>query len=118
LRPGRYRAHIDQQVEPSSELAGPVQQFQIDGLDIGDFTVEVVRSAVRNLNLRVLPPQGQVRISVPWYVSLGVVREFVLSKRDWIETHRRKIQEMEPPAIREYADGEIRNLLNGRRPPF
>jgi predicted metal-dependent hydrolase len=63
-------------------------------LDLGDFTVEVVFRAVRNLNLRVVPP-GVVRISAPWYMSLKAVDEFARSKRDWIDKQRLRVRELD-----------------------
>ncbi len=64
-------------------------------IDLGDFTVEVAYGAVKNLNLRVLPPDASVRVSAPWYVSLSTIRGFVLSKRDWIAKQRQRIRGLE-----------------------
>lgn len=88
-------------------------QIRLDGI-----TVHVVRKKVKNLNLTVRPPHGEVRISAPKRASLAEIRAFVLSKRDWIRKHQERIRaevERRGPAIREpdYVDGE-RHTVWGR----
>jgi predicted metal-dependent hydrolase len=85
-------------------------------IDLGDFTAEVAFRSVRNLNLRVLPPDGRVQASAPWYVSLATVREFIHSKQDWIAKQRQRIQEQECATEEDDADsvylwGERRQLV-------
>jgi predicted metal-dependent hydrolase len=88
-------------------------QIELDGI-----TVHVVRKPVKNLNLTVRPPHGEVRISAPKRASLAEIQAFVLSKREWIRKHRERIRaEMEKrgPTKGEprYVDGE-RHTVWGR----
>jgi predicted metal-dependent hydrolase len=85
-------------------------------LDLGDFTAEVVFGGVKNLNLRI-NPHGRVRVSVPWYVSLNTVRDFVDSKRDWIAKQRLRIGEHESERPEESPD-EDSLILWGLRYPL
>jgi predicted metal-dependent hydrolase len=80
---------------------------------LGDVTVEVVRKRVKNINLTVQPPLGRVRISAPKRASLKTIREFAISKLDWIRLHQARMREQArqaPPAQPrrevEYVDGE------------
>ncbi len=79
-------------------------------LDLGGFTAEVTLKRIRNLHLGVYPPDGRIRISAPWRTRLDDIRAFALSKRDWIEKQRRRIQDVEPAVPREYANGESLTL--------
>jgi len=83
-------------------------------LDLGDFTVEVQRKRIKNLNLRVHAPDGSVRISVPWYASLDSVREFALSKLEWLKKQRKRIQELQPRPTPRYLDGDSIDLWGER----
>ena len=53
--------------------------MQIDGL-----TVHITRKAIKNLYLRVRPPDGRVEISAPAYMSQAQIEAFVCSKAAWI----------------------------------
>ncbi|NLY72706.1 MAG: M48 family metallopeptidase [Tissierellia bacterium] len=66
----------------------------------GDFTrtimvedIEVLVSwkRVKNLNMRIKPPGGQVYLSVPLGIDEARVRDFVLSRLGWIRKHQEKI---------------------------
>ena len=70
----------------------PIQQLVID-----DIRVEITRKKIKNLHLRVHPPLGGVHLSVPEKMSMAVVREFVLSKADWIRSHQRRFDQQ--PAV-------------------
>ncbi len=53
-------------------------------LSIEEFVVEVSFKAIKNMYLRVVPPLGEIRISAPRGTSMQTVRQFALSRRQWI----------------------------------
>ena len=75
-------------------------------LKIGDLTIEVTRKAIKHAYLRVDPPDGCVRLSVPRRMSSQALRAFVLSKLDWIERQQAKIQLQVRPVPPRYLDRE------------
>lgn len=83
-------------------------------IDLGDIQIEVVRKAIRNLHLAVLPPKGKVRISAPREIGLETIRVFAISKLAWIRSQQRKMQAQEREAPREYLDRES-HYVWGRR---
>jgi predicted metal-dependent hydrolase len=68
-------------------------------LIVDDLAVEVTVRRVVRMNLRVHPPDGSVRLSVPARTSQRSARRFVRDSRAWIEQHRSRIAE----SIREQA---------------
>lgn len=62
-------------------------------ITLDEITIEVVRKKVRNLNLTVRAPHGEVRISAPRRASLGEIRAFAQSKLEWIRKHQERIRE-------------------------
>ena len=60
-------------------------------LDIDGVEVHVVRKRVRNFNLSVLPPTGRVRVSAPRRAPEEALRQFVVSKLDWVRRHQTEI---------------------------
>lgn len=60
-------------------------------LTVDDLEVRVVRKRIKNVNLRVKPPEGQVAVSAPLRTSDAFIEAFVREKRSWIEKQRRRI---------------------------
>jgi len=51
---------------------------------VGEIEVQVVRKAIKNLNLTVYPPHGRVRLSVPLFASSDQIHRVVISRLEWI----------------------------------
>jgi predicted metal-dependent hydrolase len=83
-------------------------------LNLGDIAADVVFKDIKNVNLRVCPPAGQVRISAPLRVSPDVIRRFALSKLDWIKHQQLKLRRYEREPSREYRDSESHYLWGKR----
>ena len=73
---------------------------------IEEIEIEVIRKNVKNINLAVLPPDGRVRVSVPFGLSEERLTEFLRSKTDWIRVHREKVIER---AAKKEAASALRN---------
>lgn len=73
---------------------------------IQELEIEVIRKNVKNINLTVLPPDGHVRVSVPFRLSEERLAEFLCSKTDWIRVHRQKVIER---AAKKEAGSALRN---------
>jgi predicted metal-dependent hydrolase len=61
---------------------------------------------IKNVNLRVYPLAGKLRISVPLRLSPDAIRAFALSKLDWIKHQQFKLRRHEREAPREHRDSE------------
>lgn len=86
----------------------------VERIDLGDMQIEVLRKAIRNLHLSVLPPLGKVRIAAPAHMSLDTIRVFVISRLAWIKGQQRKMQAQQRETPREYLDRES-HYVWGRR---
>lgn len=62
-------------------------------IHVDDLAVEVTVRRVQRMNVRVHPPDGSVRLSVPRRMSDRAVLRFVRESRAWIEHHRARIRE-------------------------
>jgi predicted metal-dependent hydrolase len=83
-------------------------------LDLGDIAADLVFKDIKNVNLRVCPPAGKVRISAPLRMSPDVIRRFALSKLDWIRHQQLKLRRYERETPREYRDSESYYLWGKR----
>ena len=77
-------------------------------LSIGNarLTIDVVKKDIKNLHLRVYPPDGKVRITSPLRVDDETIRLFALSKLKWIEKSQAKFQAQPRQTPKKYISGE------------
>lgn len=79
-------------------------------ITLENIEIEVVKKNIKNLNLSVNPPYGDVRLSVPNKMNDEAVKCFALSKLDWIKKQREKFKVQEKFNI-EYKSGELHCLF-------
>lgn len=53
-------------------------------LAIENITVTLYRKNIKNMYLRILPPNGDVKLSAPLFLSDEEIINFIKSKKDWI----------------------------------
>lgn len=58
---------------------------------VDEFEVWILRKRIKNINLRVKPPDGRIEVSAPLRVDTSFVRVFVREKRDWIRKQQERI---------------------------
>ena len=75
-------------------------------LNVSDITVEVIRKDIKNMHLRVQPPDGRVVLSAPHSVSDATIDGFVASKLAWIRRQQADIAAQERQTQREGVTGE------------
>jgi hypothetical protein len=73
---------------------------------ISEFTVEVEQKDIKNVYLRVCPPDGRIKLSSPENVSAESLRQFVVSKEDWIRKKIKKVRSQARKPRHEFATGE------------
>ena len=61
-------------------------------IKLKDFEAEVVHKKIRNIHLRVLPPDGKVRISASFRTKNEIIYKFAYSKLNWIRKQRIRIR--------------------------
>lgn len=58
---------------------------------VDEFEVWILRKRIKNINLRVKPPDGRIEVSAPLRVDTSFVRAFVRERRDWIRKQQERI---------------------------
>lgn len=80
-------------------------------ITVGGLTVEVVRKDIKNLYLRVYPPNGRIRVAAPLVVSDEAVRLAVIGKLGWIKRQQVKFAGQPRRSQREMVSGESHYFL-------
>ena len=60
---------------------------------IENITVTVEKKNIKHMYLRILPPNGEVKVTAPLFVSDEDIISFVKSKKDWILKKQKYILE-------------------------
>ena len=61
-------------------------------IKLGNIEAEVAYKDIKNIHLRVLPPDGKVRISAPFRTKNETIYKFACSKLNWISKQRIRIR--------------------------
>ena len=72
---------------------------------------ELTRKRVKNINLRIHPPDGRVMVSAPPRTSEAQIAVFVAAKADWIRRHQARIAAQPPRPELQYVTGEEHRFL-------
>ena len=80
-------------------------------LTIAGIEIELVRKRIKNVHLRIYPPEGRVRVSAPVRTSKAFIAEFVTSKAPWIREQQARIAAMPPKPELAFTDGEEHAFL-------
>lgn len=81
------------------------EQIQIENL-----TVILERKNIKNMYLRVLPPNGEVKVSAPFFISDNDLIDFIKSRREWILKKQQLILDKNIKAPVKYQNGETHYL--------
>lgn len=73
---------------------------------VGDINIIVVKKAIKNMHLSVLPPDGKVRITTPISASDETIRLFAITKLTWIRAQIAKFEYQPRQTEREFVNGE------------
>ncbi len=65
----------------------------MQNLEIGGVSIAVAEKNIKNMYLRVYPPNGMVRMTVPYRTSEAVIRAFAASRLTWIVEQQQKLRE-------------------------
>ena len=62
-------------------------------IEIDGILIEVLKKPIKNMNLRIYPPDGLVKVSAPLSFSDRFIRKHLQEKSDWIRAQRERIRE-------------------------
>lgn len=75
-------------------------------LNIGGVDISAEKKQIKNMYIRVLPPDGKVKITAPVSASDDAIRMFAISRIAWIKKQRQKFAEQPRQTERHYVTGE------------
>lgn len=75
-------------------------------MQIGALSVQLNRKAIKNLYISVLPPDGRIRVSVPYQMTDTAIRMAVISRIPWIKKKQRDFAGQARQSDREMVSGE------------
>ena len=79
-------------------------------IQLDDISIKIVYKNIKNMHLRVYPPDGRVQISAPRRMDLASIQRFAASKQAWIQKSQRKIRSSPYQAPQTFQTGETHYL--------
>lgn len=73
---------------------------------VGDIEVRIEKKKIKNMHIYIKPPLGEVLCTAPGYVSDKTIREFILSKEDFIIQNVEKMRANPVTLNPTYDDGD------------
>lgn len=73
---------------------------------INDLQIELEKKRIKNMYLKILPPDGRVHVNAPVRMSDNEIKHFILTKLDWIQLQQEKMSNRHTHQLQEYVDGE------------
>ena len=77
---------------------------------IDNIAVTVEKKKIKRMYIRILPPNGDVKVSAPLFVSDENIIDFIESKKEWILKKQKYIHENNIKAPLKYVNGEKHQL--------
>jgi len=87
---------------------------ELSQLIVSGIAVNIVRKDIKNLHLSVNPPEGHVRVAVPFYVNDERVRLAVINKLAWIKKQQADFKKQPRQSEREMLTGESHYFFGKR----
>jgi predicted metal-dependent hydrolase len=81
-------------------------QLELDGIPI-----EILQKRIKNIHLRVYPPDARVVITAPLWLSLKQIKIQLEGKKQWISAQREKILQQPFTSIPTFISGESHYFL-------
>ncbi|MBT1179685.1 M48 family metallopeptidase [Bifidobacterium vespertilionis] len=78
----------DRRIADNGGVSGNEKTLNIVGI-----AVHVTRKPIKNMYLRIKPPEGRVEVSAPMRMTDRRIAEFVAARREWVEDQRRRVIE-------------------------
>lgn len=83
-------------------------------LNVGGIGISVEKKQIKNMYIRIIPPDGKVKITAPMSASEDAIRMFAVSRIAWIKKQRQKFLEQPRQTERRYVTGESYYLWGKR----
>jgi predicted metal-dependent hydrolase len=61
-------------------------------IELNGIAIEIIKKPIKNMSLRIYPPDGVVKVSAPLHYKEQVIREFLQQKSSWITKQRNRIK--------------------------
>lgn len=81
---------------------------------IGNLSIAVTKKSIKNMYIRVLPPDGKVQITAPCSADDDAIRMFAISRIAWIKKQRESFDEQARQTERQYIAGECHYIWGQR----
>lgn len=77
-----------------------------ENIVIGDIPVVILRKPIHHVYIRVYPPDGRVVVSAPYRMADKAIRDFLSSKKSWLQKQHKRLMNFEQEPPKQFENGE------------
>lgn len=99
--PNNHRSQRNNSGRASRGVRNRNRTLSEETTQIAGMTVTIVRKAIKNMYLRIKPPNAQIVISAPSRMSQAAIARFVTERKSWIEQAQRAMLQARDQQIHE-----------------
>lgn len=81
-----------------------------DFIEVDEIRIAIEYKKIKNMYLKVLPPDAEVKVIAPKRMTKDEIYRFVASKTEWIRKAQAKYENMPKPLAYQYETGELHYL--------
>lgn len=67
--------------------------ISVERIVIENIAISFTRKNIKNINLRIASPTGEVKVSAPMFTSMKRVEKFIIKRKDWILSSQKAVIE-------------------------
>ncbi len=80
-------------------------------IEVENIKIEVLRKPIRNMYLRIYPPDGKVVISAPHFITVKAIRSFAERKVGWIKKQQQRSKNSIRYVPKNFLSGEVHTVF-------
>ncbi len=79
-------------------------------IEIDDVSIQLTQKRIKNVNFRIYPPDGEVRMSAPIHMSMSDIRTLASTRLKWIQNKRQRLRDLPRTETPQYVTGETHRV--------
>jgi predicted metal-dependent hydrolase len=103
----------DNHEKPSLRNRGNMRNIVEQTVDIAGMTVRIHRKPIKNMYLRIKPPNAEIVVSAPEKIPESTIVRFVVERREWIERMQRGMLQARDRQVAQLGESSGENGIGG-----
>lgn len=83
-----------------------IEMANLKNIVVDEVHITITKKNIKNMYIRITPPEGMVQISAPKYMNEKDITSFIVSRMEWIKEKREKLKDVNKKELLDYKDND------------